>query len=162
MIATENKAGLPAQAGILLANDSNFDQIIKNASKQVDYLIVAFHFGEEYKTKHNTRQETLAHKAIDDGAKIIIGSHPHVIEDTEVYKNGFIAYSLGNFIFDQSWSAPTMRGMLLEIKLNRDGSMITKKDIVQLNSVFQPNPLIKGKEEKIKFETKLNEVKSPT
>ncbi len=155
MVATEEKADLPAQAGILLANDPNFDQIIQNASKQVDYLVVTFHFGEEYKTKHNKRQETLAHKAIDNGAKIIIGSHPHVIEDTEVYKNGFIAYSLGNFIFDQSWSAPTMKGMLLEIKLNKDGSMTVKKDTVQLNSVFQPNPLIKGKEEKVKFvETK--------
>ncbi|MEK7539294.1 MAG: CapA family protein [Patescibacteria group bacterium] len=139
------------KAGILLASDPNFDEIIKNASKQVDYLVVTFHFGEEYQTKHNARQEYLAHRAVDDGAKIIIGSHPHVIEDTEVYKNSYIAYSLGNFIFDQSWSKPTMQGMLLQIKLNRDGSMTTKKNIIQLNSAFQPDKIIKGKEEKVKF-----------
>jgi len=140
------------KAGILLANNPNFDEIIKNASKQVDYLVVTFHFGEEYQAKHNTRQEYLAHRAVDDGAKIIIGSHSHVIEDTEVYKNSFIAYSLGNFIFDQSWSKPTMQGMLLEVKLNRDGSMTVKKDTTQLNSVFQLDKIIKGKEEKVEFQ----------
>ena len=141
------------KAGLLLANNPRFDEIIQNASKQVDYLIISFHFGDEYQTKHNARQEFLAHRAIDDGAKIIIGSHPHVIEDTEVYKNSFIAYSLGNFIFDQSWSKPTMQGMLLELKLFKDGSMVVKKDATQLNSVFQISNITNGKEEKIKFQT---------
>ena len=140
------------KAGILLVNDPNFDEIIKRASQQVDYLVVTFHFGEEYQTKHNGRQESLAHRAVDAGAKIVIGSHPHVVEDTEVYKNSFIAYSLGNLIFDQSWSKPTMQGMILEIKLNKDGSMTAKKDITQLNSAFQLDTITKGKEEKVKFE----------
>jgi len=139
------------KTGILLASNPDFDEIIKNAVKQVDYLVVVFHFGEEYKDKHNARQESLAHRAVDDGAKIVIGSHPHVIEDTEIYKNSFIAYSLGNFIFDQSWSKPTMQGMLLELKLFRDGSMTVKKDITQLNSVFQISNITQGKEEKVKF-----------
>ncbi len=139
------------KVGILLANDPDFDEIIKNATKQVDYLIVSFHFGEEYQTKHNTRQEYLAHKAIDDGAKIVIGAHPHVPQDTEIYKNSYIAYSLGNFIFDQSWSKETMQGMLLEMKLFKDGSMTAKKDTTQLNSAFQLDKINKGKEEKVKF-----------
>lgn len=148
------------KAGLLLTNNPRFDEIIKNASKQVDYLIVSFHFGEEYQVKHNARQELLAHKAIDDGAKIIIGHHPHVIEDTEVYTPksctqsscmGYIAYSLGNFIFDQAFSAATMQGMLLEIKLGKDGSMTVNKNTIKLNKVFQPYKVIIGKEEKIKF-----------
>jgi len=139
-------------AGILSAKNPRFDEIIKNASKQVDSLIVYFHFGEEYQEKHNARQEYLAHKAVDNGAKIVIGSHTHVVEDTEIYKNSFIAYSLGNFIFDQPFSTDTMQGMLLEIKLNRDGSMTTKKNTIKLNSAFQPDKIIKGIEEKIKFE----------
>ena len=140
-------------AGILLTNNPYFDTIIRNASKQVDYLVVSFHFGDEYQTKHNARQEFLAHRAIDDGAKIIVGSHPHVIEDTEVYKNSFIAYSLGNLIFDQKFSPETMQGMILQIKLFKDGSMTKEQDISKLNSVFQPDTIIKGKEEKVKFET---------
>lgn len=147
--------------GILLANDPDFDEIIKNAAKQVDYLVVSFHFGEEYKTKHDARQEKLAHKAVDAGAKIVIGHHPHVPQDTEVYSRkdctqsscaSYIAYSLGNFIFDQSWSKPTMQGMILEIKLNRDGSMTVRKNTTQLNSAFQLDKIIKGKEEKVKFQ----------
>jgi poly-gamma-glutamate synthesis protein (capsule biosynthesis protein) len=154
MQAGENKAG------ILSVNNPNFDQIIQNAAKQVDYLVVSFHFGEEYQTKHNARQEYLAHEAVDDGAKIIIGAHPHVPEDMEVYSPkgctqsscmSFIAYSLGNFIFDQSWSKPTMQGMLLELKLFKDGSMTMKKDTTQQNSVFQINNVIQGKEEKVVF-----------
>jgi len=141
------------RAGILLASDPDFDTIIQNAAKQVDYLVVSFHFGEEYQTTHNLRQEELAHEAVDDGAKIVIGGHPHVVEDTEVYKNSFIAYSLGNFIFDQSWSQPTMQGMLLQIKLFKDGSMTAEKDSTQLNSAFQLDKIIKGKEEKVKFTT---------
>lgn len=138
--------------GILLANDPRFEEIVKNASRQVDYLVVTFHFGEEYKIKHNIRQQYLAHKAIDNGAKIVIGTHPHVIEDIEVYKNGFIAYSLGNFIFDQKFSKNTMEGMILQIKLERDGGMTIKKNISKLNKFFQPEKIIIGKEEKIKFD----------
>lgn len=140
------------KAGLLLANNPRFNEIINNASKQVDYLVVSFHFGDEYKNIHNQRQETLAHRAIDNGAKIVIGHHPHVVQDTETYKNGFIAYSLGNFIFDQSWSKPTMQGMILEIKLNRDGSMVVQKNATQLNSAFQLEKITPGKEEIIKLE----------
>lgn len=98
--------------GILLASDPNFESIINNASRKCDILIVSFHWGEEYKTIHNKRQETLAHLAIDSGANIVIGHHPHVIQDIEIYKNSPIVYSLGNFIFDQYFSKETMRGML--------------------------------------------------
>ena len=140
------------KAGLLLANNPRFDEIIKNASQKVDYLVVSFHFGEEYQTKHNARQEYLAHQAIDAGAKIVVGHHPHVIEDTEVYKNGFIIYSLGNFIFDQAFSANTMQGLLLEIKLKKDGSMFVTKNIVKLSRFFQPDKIIKGKEEKVKLQ----------
>jgi poly-gamma-glutamate synthesis protein (capsule biosynthesis protein) len=146
------------RAGILLASDPDFDAIVQNAAKQVDYLIVSFHFGIEYQTTHNARQEYLAHEAVDDGAKIVIGGHPHVAEDTEVYSKkdctqsscmSFIAYSLGNLIFDQPFSKNTMQGMILELKLNKDGSMTVKKDTTQLNSAFQIDTVNEGMEEQI-------------
>lgn len=148
------------ESGILSASNPRFDEIITNAGKQVDYLVVSFHFGDEYQKIHNMRQETLARRAIDDGAKIIIGSHPHVVQDTEVYSPksctqsscmGFIAYSLGNFIFDQYFSSDTMQGMLLQIKLNKDGSMLVQKNTVQLNRSFQPDKVIRGIETKVKM-----------
>lgn len=140
------------EQGLLLASNPRFDEIVANASKQVDHLVVSFHWGEEYKNKNNARQQQLAHKAIDNGAKLVIGHHPHVIQNTEVYKNGFIAYSLGNFIFDQKFSTATMEGMLLEMKLYKDGTMTSKKNTVKLNKVFQPEKVIFGKEEIVKFQ----------
>ncbi len=152
MEAGKQKAGMPAKAGLLLASDPRFDEIVQNAASQVDFLIVSFHWGDEYQAKHNARQEYLAHRAVDHGAKLIIGHHPHVVEDTEVYKESFIAYSLGNFIFDQSWSKPTMQGMLLQVKLWKDGTLDVKKNTTYLNSVFQLDRITEGKEEKIKFQ----------
>ncbi|OGI75590.1 hypothetical protein A3C67_00680 [Candidatus Nomurabacteria bacterium RIFCSPHIGHO2_02_FULL_42_19] len=148
------------QAGILLASNPRFEEIIQNASRQVDYLVVSFHFGEEYQTEHDDRQESLAHRAIDNGAKIVVGHHPHVMQDTEVYSSkdctqsscvGYIIYSLGNFIFDQGFSEDTMQGLMLGLKLWRDGSISVTKNILKLNRVFQPDTIIKGKEEKLKF-----------
>jgi poly-gamma-glutamate synthesis protein (capsule biosynthesis protein) len=152
-VGPNSMAATPDKSGILLASNPRFSEIIKNASGKVDYLIVSFHWGDEYKTKHNTRQELLAHRAVDAGAKIVIGHHPHVMQDTEIYKNSFIAYSLGNFIFDQKFSDNTMQGMLLELKLHKDGSIRIKKNVVKLNKLFQPDKIIFGKEEKVKFQT---------
>jgi poly-gamma-glutamate synthesis protein (capsule biosynthesis protein) len=129
------------KAGILLAGDLEFEKIIAEASKKADILIVSFHFGEEYK-KHTKRQEELAHKAIDSGARIVIGHHPHVAQDVEEYKNGLIAYSLGNFIFDQSFSKETMQGLVLKIKVGQEGILETQKYISKLNKFFQPQELI--------------------
>lgn len=107
MEAKENKPG------ILLASDPNFSSIIKTAKENTDVLIVSIHFGEEYEEIHNKKQENLAHLAIDAGADMIIGHHPHVIQDIEYYKEKPIFYSLGNFIFDQYFSKETMRGMVV-------------------------------------------------
>lgn len=134
------------QAGILLASDPRLEEIITNASKQVDNLVVSFHFGAEYE-KHNERQELLAKKAIDAGAKLIIGHHPHVVQDVIRYKNGLIVYSLGNFIFDQPFSEATMQGLMVTVKMNKKGEFLKiDKNIVKLNKTFQPEKIIRVRE----------------
>jgi poly-gamma-glutamate synthesis protein (capsule biosynthesis protein) len=143
------------QVGILLVNNPRFEEIIRNAKKQVDYLIVSVHWGDEYKTVNNKRQETVAKRIVDAGAKLVIGHHPHVIQNTEIYKDSLIVYSLGNFIFDQKFSENTMQGMLLDLKLWRDGSIDYKKNTVKLNKLFQPDKIIPGKEEKIDLTKKV-------
>lgn len=141
------------KAGLLLASDPRFVEIVQNAAGQVDFLVVSFHWGDEYRPKHNIRQEHLAKKAAENGAKIVVGYHPHMIQDTETYKESFIAYSLGNFIFDQSWSKPTMQGLLLQVKLWKDGSISIKKNTTYLNSAFQLDKVVESKEEKIPART---------
>ncbi len=138
-------AATEGASGILLASDPNFDEIISTAAQSVDTLVVSFHWGEEYSTEHTERQEMLARRAIDDGAKIIVGHHPHVAQDTENYKDGVIAYSLGNFIFDQAFSKDTRQGMLFSVRVKDGEVMQVNKKIVQFNEkTFQPERVIEA------------------
>lgn len=72
---------------------------IRKVRDSVDVVIVNFHWGVE--KEHFTDREYIwyAHKSIDYGANLVIGHHPHVLQGIELYKEGIIAYSLGNFIF---------------------------------------------------------------
>ncbi len=112
--------------GILLASDKNFKEIIKNSKQKSDFLIVSFHFGDEYKD-YNKRQEFLAHVAIDNGANIIIGHHPHVEQSIAFYKEKPIIYSLGNFMFDQYFSPQTLQGLITQIEVKKDGTINSLK-----------------------------------
>ena len=125
-------------AGILITDDENFSSLIREAAPQVDILVVSLHFGEEYQGNANDRQKKLAHLAIDSGAKIVVGHHPHVVQEVEQYKNGVIAYSLGNFIFDQNFSKETMQGLALEIVLDGAEIISVKQNKIKINEFFQP------------------------
>ncbi len=87
-----------------------------------DIVVASFHDGIEYEPVHDAEQERVYRAAVDAGADLVIGSHPHVVQDSERYGRGFIAYSLGNFVFDQTFSSATMHGMLLDVTL--DGGRI--------------------------------------
>ena len=64
-----------------------------------EIIICAFHWGTEGAYRHNDKQTRYAHAAIDAGAHIVVGNHPHVLQEMEVYNGGLIFYSLGNFSF---------------------------------------------------------------
>lgn len=135
--------------GILLASDPRIADIITNAKTKVDVLFVSFHWGTEYQKIHNNRQETLAHMAIDNGADMIIGHHPHVMEDIETYKDKTIIYSLGNFIFDQYFSKDTMHGMLVESTFTGSKLKNIEQKIIELNKHYQPKGVYEYPENKI-------------
>ena len=123
--------------GILLLSDLNFSNTISSAKSVCDVLVVSVHWGDEYKP-HTARQTKFAHLAIDSGADIVVGHHPHVPQDVEIYNNKPIMYSLGNFIFDQSWSKPTMQGLVVQLKAYKDGSTTDMKMFTtQQNKFFQ-------------------------
>jgi poly-gamma-glutamate synthesis protein (capsule biosynthesis protein) len=81
------------------------------------YVFVMPHWGVEYEKIHHSSQQYLARNWINAGADMIVGGHPHVAQDAEVYKGKPIFYSLGNFVFDQTWSAETQQGVLIEGKI---------------------------------------------
>ena len=84
-----------------------------------DLVIVFPHWGIEYRNKPFEAQQQLARSIIDAGADMIIGNHAHWIGAVEVYKGKPIWYALGNFVFDQTWSEPTMEGVTLELTFQR-------------------------------------------
>lgn len=84
-----------------------------------DVLVVAFHWGKEYELMPTVgpgiapdNPRDIGHLAIDLGADIVIGNHPHWVEPVEIYKDHLIAYAHGNFIFDQMWSQETREGVV--------------------------------------------------
>lgn len=80
---------------------SSFFSLIKKLKAENDFVLVSMHSGVEYAPRATLEQKNLAHSIIDAGADVVIGNHPHVVENMEVYNSGVIFYSLGNFIFDQ-------------------------------------------------------------
>ena len=80
-----------------------------------DIVIVFPHWGTEYDPTPFASQQKLARMIIDAGADMIIGNHAHWAAAMEVYQGKPIWYALGNFVFDQTWSEPTMEGITLEL-----------------------------------------------
>jgi poly-gamma-glutamate synthesis protein (capsule biosynthesis protein) len=125
--------------GIALISEADILESVSLVKKQADLVVVSYHFGNEYETEANNYQKKYAELAIDAGADLIIGSHPHVVQNIGVYRDAWIAYSLGNFIFDQGFSAATMQGGLLEVEINPNTKIIEKVGLkkVILNKSFQ-------------------------
>lgn len=91
------------------------------ASLECDFTMVYFHWGVEYLPYKSEMQEQLARKAIDGGADFVVGTHPHVLQEKEVYKDVPIYYSLGNFVFDSQIPPGTDESMILQITVGREG-----------------------------------------
>ena len=125
-------------SGIAWLNKENLKHSIKKAKEEAELIIVSMHYGQEYQLQPTKEQKDFSHLAIDLGADLVIGHHPHVVQPIEQYKRGYIAYSLGNFVFDQNFSKETMEGLLLEV-LIKSGKIekITPRDI-KINNFFQP------------------------
>lgn len=100
------------QDTLLTPNIEKIMQEIETAKKSADIVVVSLHWGAEYVRQPAKRLQDLAHLAIDAGADLIIGNHPHWIQPVEIYKDKLVTYAHGNFIFDQMWSQETKEGVL--------------------------------------------------
>ena len=132
------------KSGIARISEKDFDKIeknIKTAKEGSDILIVSLHAGEEYTQKLTEFQINFSKMAIKAGADIVAGHHPHVVQKHEQYENGWIFYSLGNFIFDQGFSEETMTGQMVEILI--EDKKIKKIALleIKINDYFQPKIL---------------------
>lgn len=94
---------------------------VKAAAEQCDFLVVSFHWGKEFDSYPSDRQREMAHAAIEKGAGLIIGHHPHVLQSVEEYKGKLIFYSLGNFVFDRQLPKGTDEAVIIDIAADDDG-----------------------------------------
>lgn len=99
----------------------------KRVARELDarnhFLILMIHWGKEYSTTSNLVQRDKAHGMIENGVDLIIGHHPHVVQESEVFNDRTIYYSLGNFVFDQYFSEAVQKGLGLDILFSLDGSI---------------------------------------
>ncbi len=112
---------------------SDTDETIKSAIRQArtiaDFVVVSIHWGKEYQIRHDLGQKELAGAMLDAGADLVLGHHPHVVQEIELveqegwentHRAKLVAYSLGNFAFDQGWEE-TREGLALRIYLDEAG-----------------------------------------
>lgn len=104
-----------SKAGTAFGHARHIKQDVAALKQQVDHVVVHFHWGREGYTKLRPYQPNLARLAIDAGASLILGHHPHVLQGIEQYKNGLIYYSLGNFAFG-SYSRRANTGGIAKVK----------------------------------------------
>lgn len=90
---------------------------VRTAKQRGALVVVSMHAGTEYTGTPTTRQKQFAHAAVDAGADFVVGHHPHWVQPVEQYKQGMIAYSLGNLVFDQGWSAETQQGAVAHVQV---------------------------------------------
>lgn len=137
IVPAEYEAG-EERAGTAFMHIEKMKKAVLDAKLIADIVIVSMHAGDEYEPLQSDRQTAFAHAAIDAGAEVVIGHHPHVVQPMEVYKGKYILYSLGNFIFDQMWSMETREGMLANMIFTHEGLAGITFHPVRIEDYAQP------------------------
>ncbi|MBI4407416.1 MAG: AmmeMemoRadiSam system protein B [Candidatus Kerfeldbacteria bacterium] len=101
-------------------DQTGLTELITQERDSGNFVIVLPHWGNEYQTTHSSRQESLATDWIAAGAGLIIGMHPHVVQDAQVIEGKLVIYSLGNFVFDQTFSKETQQGLIVTGTISED------------------------------------------
>jgi len=107
-------------AGIAFINQEEMMKAVRKARAKADFVIVSLHAGTEYTDTPNDLQVNFAHAAVDAGADLIIGHHPHVVQPLEQYRGKYIFYSLGNFVFDQPQKRETREGLAIKVYFSKE------------------------------------------
>lgn len=129
--------------GTAFAHEHQVREDIKQAREKADIVLVAFHWGQERKTELREYQVRIGHAAIDAGADVVIGHHPHILQGIEQYKNGVILYSLGNFTFG-TYSMNSARSAIAQLHFRNAALYKLRLIPINVNNFevqFQPQPL---------------------
>lgn len=132
--------GKEGSSPVILPIDDDLivEDIKNNKDMGCSMVVVSLHWGEEYNTKANNTQKEKARAYVDAGANFVIGHHPHVVQEIEEYNGGLIAYSLGNFVFDQNFSVDTRRSVILDSKVSAEGNISYSIIPIRFTNTYQP------------------------
>ena len=133
--------GLVAGEGRPGVSDARLENVLERIAEargRADVVVVSYHWGDEYQTTSNSSQQKIARSLIDAGTDLVIGHHSHVVQEVEKYKDGWIAYSLGNFVFDQDFSEETMRGLMLRAFVRGRKISRVEQVPIRISKTFQP------------------------
>lgn len=124
---------------------SDDEQVVADikAAREVhhaDVVIPFMHWGVEDEPYATTRQQRLARLMIDAGADAVVGSHPHVTQNTEFYKGRPIVYSLGNFVFDGYTSLENTTGWALQLDVDSTGVQQARIHVARIDRYATPHP----------------------
>ncbi len=120
------------------------EESLKQLGETSDYQIAYIHWGDEYILKHNQSQEDTAKKLIDLGVDAVVGHHPHVTQDIQIYNDKPIFYSLGNFLFDQYFSVDVQQGLVLRLMLATSSAEYTLVPISSEGTPSQPHKMVEA------------------
>ncbi len=113
---------------------------VRQVARRADFTVVSFHWGMEYQDYPLQDQVALAHAAIDAGASLVMGHHPHVIQGIELYRRRPIVYSLGDFVFDH-YSRKTGEAFLFKARIRGRRLLGARVTPVYLSWSGQPQPV---------------------
>ena len=122
---TDGVVRLPNRPTIAGVNIDELPAQITAARDKCDVLVVSFHWGVEYMKRPTERQQQIAHICIDNGADLILGHHPHVLQSIETYKGKPIIYSMGGFLWDAK-IFDADKSAIYMVELRKKSARITK------------------------------------
>ena len=108
------------------------DNIAKVKADGAQLIVVIFHWGNETETVPDSNQTTLGRLAIDEGADLVCGHHPHVLQGIETYKGKNIVYSLGNFCFGGNSSPSDMDSMIYQQTFTIDSDGVKDDNVTNI------------------------------
>ncbi|NIN65855.1 MAG: PQQ-binding-like beta-propeller repeat protein [Anaerolineae bacterium] len=134
----KDSAEVPTDEWIAFADVLTIQDDVRRAAEQSDLVVVIMHLGTEYQGQPDEEQLAVSRAAIEAGACLVIGHHPHVVQGTTSYGGGFIAYSLGNFVFDLDVVERAREGAILRVLLGDDGVEAAELIPVRIADDVQP------------------------
>lgn len=111
---------VPTQDEIAFADLPVIQEDVQQAGEQADLVVVMMHVGTEYQEYPDAEQLAVSRAAIEAGACLVIGHHSHVVQGAAPYLEGFVAYGLGNFVFDIDIIEPAREGIILRVLLGAE------------------------------------------